>query len=197
MQAIPIELGRIKGKLRRREWLTIPERDKLLKYGTNDEFKQLKRLDEQYESRFNDPRRVKKMKLTSEQVNKPGFNNGMDKLKHCQRFGSMQTAWHVMKLVKAFDVVIQEQRDLYKKMTAEYVETDEKGNLKLTPQNELMFKTPEGETAHKIKFDEFMKVELEISAVPLNFNELNTVGLTPFELDALEPVIDKTTLPQG
>jgi len=134
------------------------------------------------------------MQLKVKELNHPLFISALQKLDNCSKYPSTQVAWQVMKLVKNCHELIKEKREFYQKQVKEHTILDEQGNPKFDDKGQLQFKSPEDEAAHEKAFEEFMTVELEVKGRQLKLDELGQVGLSPNELEALEPLIDAASI---
>jgi hypothetical protein len=129
------------------------------------------------------------MKITAEQLNHRGLMSALDKLEVCTRYPTTRVAWNIMKLSKALKAAIQEKREFYQKMVKEHALLDEHGAL-VVKENGIEFKSPEDEKAHATKFEEFMKLEIEIPGDKLSIDDINLAGLAPIEVDSLSFMIN-------
>jgi len=188
-----IDLGKARSNFNKDRKLTAHDRALIETKGTRAQKRKLKRKEAKEGFLFDATEDIA-MKMTLKSLNHPHFISAMQKLDNCTRFPTPQVAWNVMKVLKQAHTAIQENRALYQKMTKEYVELDEKNEIKLGPDGDLAYKTPEGKAEHEAKLDEMMKIEIEIVGKPFDLNTLGVANLSPYELEALEAIIDPATV---
>lgn len=192
-----VQIGQAKKRLREGKLLNNAQISVIEQYGSKSEKQHLRALNQQWIRKYDlHPQKELEMKIMVKELNHPCFIGAVQKLDTCSKYPSMQTAYHVMKLVKSCHEAIKENRELYKKLVLQYSNVDEKGEVKLKEgSQEIDFKNDEAEKEYQKKFEEFMTTHVVVKGTPLNLNDLENVGFSPIELDAIEPLIDKASLP--
>lgn len=186
-----IDLGVAKGKLRKKTFLSAYERQQIQRFGSPDERGQLTRLEAKENFRYGNNKQENIMQVTVEQLNHPGFINGLQKLDVCSKYPTAKMAWDILQMTKQLREMLKDQRDTYVKLVKEYASLDEQGNIKFSDDKEIVYKDEASKEEHQKKFDEFMAMKLEVKGEKIPFEAINDAGFSPMELDAISCLLDK------
>ncbi len=135
------------------------------------------------------------MRFTVKELNEPLFMSAIYKLDSCAKYPTAQAAYKVMKATKACIKALEEQRDFYRGEVKKFAQLDEKSDVKLTEDGQIIYIDETKEAEHKAYFDEYMKMEIELSAPFIDLDTIGVVSLSPSELDKIEKLLDPSTLP--
>jgi len=135
------------------------------------------------------------IKLTYQQLNSEGMNHALMTLANQNGYASVKAAYNVMRIKKQFDKALKEARELYNKLTDEFLVKDESG--KPVPAT-----TPNAYSPYEIiparldefnkKIEEFLQMDVEIQSYPVKADELGSVKLSPQQMIALDNILDVT-----
>lgn len=139
------------------------------------------------------------VKLTYKMIQDRNFVAGLGKLANFGGFKDQKLAYNVAKLIRKWEVEVLTAQELYIKLVKQFAVVDENGNLK-TPEGGApgSFEIPDGkDEAFKTARADFEKVELEIPVHKIRLEQLEGVGITPLEMNAMDALlVDMEAVPE-
>jgi len=106
---------------------------------------------------------------------------------------SSETSFRMGKLVSQVQSQMNRSRDLWLEILNKYCEMDKKGEPKMTPGGDFVFKTPECEEGYKKDHEKMLKTEVTLKIWQIPLKELEKVRLSPNELMSVQFIV--TDLP--
>jgi hypothetical protein len=128
------------------------------------------------------------IRVTYAQLNQGSLMAVLDKLQHVPGF-KPQTAWKIMKMNRKLTQELKHAREFFGKMIRDHAELDEQGNPKVGEDKKYVLK-PEMKDSFEKKAEEFLKMEIELRENKILFSDLNDAGLSPYEYEILEPLME-------
>lgn len=129
--------------------------------------------------------------ISYEKLRDPEFTAGIGKIYRFPKFKDVKLMMRIVRLTKLLQKYMDEGQEVYVNLVKQYALLDDKGNF-IPPENKALgdFQIPpanQEEWAKKKK--EFAETTVEIFAEKFEVFNFSEVGLTPAELDALEPIL--------
>ena len=148
---------------------------------------------------INSRKGVKMLKLNYKTINSRQFGEAIEQLAAHDGYPSFDSTYNILKITREFNKEINQARELFVKWVDQFVEKDEAGN-KIWAKNpnpycpwEIM---PDKQESFAKGLQEFLNTEITILAKPLTKSDVESVGLSPKVLLALEPIFDLSSFEQ-
>lgn len=123
------------------------------------------------------------------------FQSALSKLYHHADWANQGASYNVGKIVKECENQWKDVRAEHDKILRKHAEVDEQGNLVKDEESGLPFKLIEEKKADYEKaVMELMDIEFKVERHPIKVEDMGKIKLSAAELEALEPMIDPSSL---
>jgi len=122
-------------------------------------------------------------------LNNQEVTNAMTKLYRTNKL-SANTAYRVGRLCTRFQKEMERARIESIALLEKHAVRDDKGAVKNFPNGPYEFPTPEIEKQHDAEFAKLMETTFDEKVNKLSLSDLNEVGLTPAEINAISDLLE-------
>lgn len=116
------------------------------------------------------------------------FRAAMGKLSSCAEY-KMKVGYNIMRLAKVLEAELKKSQTEWIELASKYVQKDEKGNFKITPEGFEFIEGVDGEVAKK-EIEAFGLKEVIVDRFKLKLDDIEKAKLTPADMSAVDMLLD-------